>query len=280
MAQDTLTVALISELFVGPDADARLSARLVEARALGAELAVLPELPLDGWAPATRVARDEDAEEPGGPRHRMLAGAARAAGIGVVGGAIVREHGPSGHVVRHNTALVFDAAGRLAGRYAKIHLPDEPGFHEPAHWAPGAVAPAIIEGFALPLGVQICSDNNRPQGSHLLSAQGAMLIVAPRATERATYERWNLVFRANAMTSAAYVVSVTRPTPERGVPLGGPSLAVDPSGRVLLETTDTLSVVTLSRAVATAARGAYPGYLAVRADIYARAWSDIAGSRC
>lgn len=54
---------------------------------------------------------------------------------------------------------------------------------------------------------------------------------------------------------------------------------MDPAGRVLLETTDAVGLVTVSREVAIKAREAYPGYLAVRADVHARAWSDIAGSR-
>lgn len=276
MSQTTLTVALVTDVFTGPGAAEKLARRLAEARALGAELAVLPEVPLNAWVCGSKVAHDEDAEEPEGPRHSMMSDAARAAGIGLVGGVIRRD--PITRQ-RHNTALVFSATGALLGTYAKLHLPDEPGFYEPVHWAPAAAAPAVIHGFALPLGVQICSDNYRPEGSHLLGALGAMLIVAPRATEAANYERWNVVFRANAMTSTAYVVSVNRPSAENGVLIGGPSLVVHPSGRVLLETTDPVAVVTLSRAEIEAAREAYPGYLAVRADVYARAWSDIAGSR-
>jgi len=70
---------------------------------------------------------------------------------------------------------------------------------------------------------------------------------------------------------------VTRPHPEKGVLIGGPSVAVDPNGEVLVETTDTLSIVTLSASVVADARQAYPGYLPVRARLYAEAWSEIAG---
>src|SRR5262249_53186457 len=66
-------VALLSEVFVGDGARDRLAARLAAARGLGAELAVLPEIPLNPWSPATTVPRDEDAEPPEGPRHRALA---------------------------------------------------------------------------------------------------------------------------------------------------------------------------------------------------------------
>ena len=59
--------------------------------------------------------------------------------------------------------------------------------------------------------------------------------------------------------------------------IGGPSIAVDPSGTVLLETTDQVAIVTLESGVVSAARTAYPGYLPVRARLYADAWGEIAG---
>ncbi len=121
-----LTVALISDTFFSDAGEARLRARLGEARAAGADLAVLPEIPLNPWSPATTVVHEDDAEEPGGRRHGTMSAAAREVGIGLVGGAIVRD-AATGR--RHNTALVFDAHGALVASYAKVHLPDEPGFH-------------------------------------------------------------------------------------------------------------------------------------------------------
>lgn len=268
----TLTVALISDVFFDNDAAARLEARLREARGLGAGLALLPEIPLNPWSPATTTARDDDAEPLEGPRHRALASAARAVGIGVVGGAIVRD--PVGGA-RHNTALVFDASGRHVASYRKVHLPDEDGFREPCHYEPGDRAPFVIGGFGVPFGLQICSDNNRPQGSHLLGAMGAHAILAPRATDAGTWARWRTVLVANAMTSCAYVLSVNRPAPEQGVPLGGPSLAVGPSGEVLLETSDPVAIVTVESGAVARAKRAYPGYLPVYAGLYAEAWRQV-----
>lgn len=267
-----MKVALISDVFHDADGGARLRARLGEAKALGADLALLPEIPLNRWSPATTAVRDDDAEPPDGPRHAMLARAARDAGLGVVGGAIVRDPASG---VRHNTALVFDASGVSVARYAKVHLPDEPGFHEPCHYAPGTEVAGIVRGVGLPFGIQICSDINRPQGSHVLAASGAMAILNPRATEAATFDRWKLVFRATALTCCAYVLSVNRPSPEQGVALGGPAIAVDPNGDVLVETTDTVTVVTVDGSIVAAAKRRYPGYLAVNADLYARAWAAL-----
>jgi N-carbamoylputrescine amidase len=127
------------------------------------------------------------------------------------------------------------------------------------------------------VGVQICSDNNRPEGSRLLGAKGAMAILIPRATEERTYQRWKLVFRANALTGAVYVLSVNRPGPEQGVLIGGPSIAVDPDGEVMVETTDRLAIVTLDADVIHRARTDYPGYLPIRARLYADAWNEVAG---
>jgi N-carbamoylputrescine amidase len=268
-----LSLALISDVFFTDDAAARLRARLSEARAAGAAVALLPEIPLNPWSPATPTPRDDDAEEPGGRRHSIMSAVAKELGIGLVGGAIVRDP-ETGR--RLNTALVFDAHGALVGRYAKVHLPDEPGFHEPCHYEPGDEPAMPIEAFSVPVGVQICSDMNRPVAAHALAAAGAVAILHPRATEAATYERWKLVLRSTAITCCAYVLSVNRPGPEQGVPIGGPSLAIDPNGEVMVETTEPVAVVTLEESVLTNARRRYPGYLRTNARIYADAWGRAA----
>lgn len=270
MPNRTLTIALISDVFYSADGADRLRQRLTEAKARGADLAVLPELPLNPWSPATKNARDEDAEAPEGPRHAIQSAAARDVGIGLVGGAIVRNPATGR---RHNTALIFDATGRLRATYAKLHIPEEPGFWESSHYEGGTAMPAVIDAFPLKVGVQICSDMNRPEGSHLLGALGAEAILGPRATEQRTYPRWRVVWQANALTCAAYVLSVNRPAPEQDVLIGGASIAVAPDGEVLVETTDPVAVVTLDRARVEQARKDYPGYLAIRADLYAAGWA-------
>lgn len=269
-----LTVALISEVFWEADGAARLRDRLNEAAERGADLAVLPELPFNEWRPSTKQPRDEDAEPMDGGRARAQAEAAAEAGIGVVGGIIHRDPETG---KRTSRALVMDASGKVVGTYEKLHLPEEPGFWETSHYEPGTEPPRRIDDFGLPIGLQICSDTNRPEGTHLLGADGALAVLIPRATEERTYQRWKTVFRANALTSCLYVLSVNRPHPEDGVLMGGPSAAFDPSGEVLTETTDTLALVTLDRRVVEDARRAYPGYLPVRARLYADAWAEIAG---
>jgi predicted amidohydrolase len=270
-----LTVALISEVYWQPDGIGRLRERLAHAADRGADLALLPELPLNPWSPATKEPRDEDAEPMGGPRMTAQAEAAAEAGIGLVGGIIHRDE-QTGR--RTSRALVFDRRGELATTYEKLHLPQEPGFWETSHYEAGTQAAQRIDAFGVPVGVQLCSDTNRPEGTHLLAAQGAMAVLIPRATEEAGYQRWKLVFRANALTSCCYVLSVTRPGTEQGVLIGGPSVAIDPKSNVMVETTDVLALVTLEADVVRRTKADYPGYLPVRARLYADAWADVAAT--
>jgi N-carbamoylputrescine amidase len=273
-ADGKLTVALISEVFWEADGAQRLKQRLAEVAERGADLAVLPEIPLNPWRPSTKEAKAEDAEPMDGPRATAQREAAAEAGIGLIGGIIHRDEAGR----RTSRALVIDAGGEVRATYEKLHLPEEPGFWETSHYEPGTEAPKRIDAFGLPIGLQLCSDNNRPEGVHLLGAQGAMAMINPRATEEKTYQRWKTVFRANALTSCLYVLSVNRPYPEDGVLIGGPSVAFDPNGELLLETTDAVTLVTLDAKVVTDARRAYPGYLPVRARLYADAWDEIARS--
>jgi N-carbamoylputrescine amidase len=273
-ADGRLTVALISEVFWEADGAIRLKERLAEVADRGADLAVLPELPLNAWRPSTKEPRDEDAEGMDGERARVQAEAAAEAKIGLVGGIIHRDP-ESGR--RTSRALVLDAGGTVVATYEKLHLPEEPGFWETSHYEPGTDAPRAIDAFGVPFGVQLCSDINRPEGCHLLGALGAMAVLAPRATEERTYQRWKPVFRANAQTSCAYLLSVNRPHPEDGVLIGGPTVAYDPNGELVAETTDQVALVTIDAAVVTQARTDYPGYLPVRARLYADAWAEIAG---
>ena len=269
---ERVRVALITEVF-HEDADrSRLKGLLTEARARGATLVVLPELPLNPWSPATRVPRDEDAEPPGGPRQRVLAEAAVEVGVAVLGGVIVVDP-DSG--LRHNTAILNDARGRELGRYRKVHLPEEEGYWETSHYVAGTDPPVAMAGPGITVGVQICSDINRPQGSQLLRSQGAEVLLVPRATPSETYDRWRLVLRANAVMADAYLLSVNRPRPEFDVDIGGPTLAVAPDGEVLYEGTDPVAVVELERRRVAAAVEDYPGYLTRPAELWARGWTSL-----
>jgi len=273
-SNDSLAVAMITEVFHDEGGQDRLERRLVEARKQGARLAVLPELPLNRWCPSTREPSEEDAEPPSGPRHEIQAAAARRAGMFLLGGAIVRDP-ETGR--RHNTAVLWDPTGRAVTRYRKLHLPSEEGFWESDHYDPGAELPEVVPVDGFPLGIQLCSDVNRPEATHILGALGAWAVVAPRATPPETYDRWRLVLQANAVTSALWVVSVNRPGPEPGTSIGGPSIVVAPDGTVQAEATEGLSVLALTREMVESARLDYPGYLPIRGELYARGWSRASG---
>jgi predicted amidohydrolase len=273
MSNVTLSVALVTEVFPEPSDWERLPQLLTQAREMGAELVVLPEIPLNPWSPAMKVPREEDAEEVDGPRQRALAEAASETGVAVVGGAIIRDP-DSG--VRHNTALVYGSSGACLARYKKIHLPEEEGYWETSHYEPGSEPPAVVEGLPMRLGLQLCSDVNRTTGFQLLGAMGAEVVLAPRCTPPQTYDRWRLVLRADAVTSGTYVISANRPAPTPHGLIGGPSVAISPTSEVLLETTDPISVVTLNRTEVEEARAEYPGYLRVFPEVYAEGWRRVA----
>jgi N-carbamoylputrescine amidase len=250
-----LKVGLLSALRPGREA-------LAEAAAQDCRLVVLPELPFHRWFPALAEVDRHD-QDPS--CLEAQADLARASGLWLLGGNLED---------RRNAAYLWDPQGQVRLRYEKLHLPHEPGFWEDHHYDPGSQPPRVFDGLGFPLGVQICSDIQRPFGSMFLRHQGASAILVPRATESSTYARWRLVMQAMARVTACYVLSVNRPGPELGVALGGPSLAVGPDGEVLAESQDPLLCVTLEHAAVVRARGQYPGYLAVAHEVYAAAWSE------
>lgn len=264
-------MALLSEVFHGEGAAERLATWLDRARTLSVQLVVLPELALDPWIPATRELRDEDAELADGPRRRMVMAAAREFGVAVLGSAIVRDPSTG---QRYNQAFLVDGTGAERGRYSKLHIPQEPGFWETDHYAPGPETFSLMGLHGVPLGIQICSDINRPQGTHILAARGARLVLHPRATESDSFDHWRLVMRATARTATVWIASVNRPRPEQGVSLGGPSVVVDPTGEVVAEGYQTLMHWDIDTSRNEEASRTYPGYLGVRSDVYANAWNE------
>ena len=265
-----LCIALVSDVFYGEDAKKRLVQRLHQARNLGAQLAVLPEIACNTWSPSSTVLQDDDAEALGGPRCRMQSACAKEVGIGIVGAAILNDSG-----TRYNTCLVWDAVGTLIGTYQKHHVPEEPGFWETSHYAQGIDGFPVFNFEGFTIGIQICSDMNRPEGSQLLAAKGADVIVGPRSTELATYSKWRPVWIANALTTGCYYCSVNRPAPEDGVLIGGSSIAVAPNGEILTESNDAITVFTVRQSTIEHSRKDYPGYLPRRSDLYAKEWKAM-----
>jgi N-carbamoylputrescine amidase len=264
---DDLTVAMISDVFFGENARNRLIARLLEAKVAGAHIAVLPEIACNPWSPATKQSEDNDAETLGGPRCQIQQSAAKEVGIGLIGSAILNNG-----ETRYNTCLFWDDHGELLGTYQKHHLPEEEGFWETSHYVAGVEGFPVFDFRGWKIGIQICSDMNRPQGSHILAASGAEIIIGPRASEHSTYEKWRHVWIANALTTGCYICSVNRPAPEHGVLLGGASIAVSPDGTVIVESCDAITLFTTRQHTIEQTRTDYPGYLPCRNELYARGW--------
>ena len=262
-------IALLRDVFPHPNMGEALTTRLTEAKAAGADLVLLPEIPSLPWAPGTRNADPSHGESLGGPRYTMQSRAAASANIALVGGGIYLDD--SGH--RFNTALCFDERGELAMTYSKIHIPDEPGFWEADHYSSGQEPPVPCVLGGMRVGLQICSDNNRPFGCQHLAAHGCEVILNPRATELGTLDTWITTWRANALMSGCWVLSVNRPGPEGGTPIAGPSVAVSPRGEVVLHTEDALAMVDIDLQAVHDARSEYPAYLAQPTDLYAKAWA-------
>ena len=266
-----LRIGLLQEIYDTPGHAERLVDQLKVFRKRGVDLVVLPELPFNAWSPATRRVNPDDAEHPGGWRETMQVEASKAAGVAVLGGVIrLDENGR-----RENVALLTDSMGQIVATQAKLHLPDEDGFWECDHYEPGTEPPRVIPFLDALLGIQICSDANRPTGAQLLGAQGVQVVLAPRATNPATWHRWRLAYRAMAMINATWVVSVGRPCPEDGPSIGGPSLVVNPMGEVVHEAEVPLAEVDMDVAEADRARLEYPGYLAQPAEVYVAGWNEI-----
>jgi N-carbamoylputrescine amidase len=265
------TIALITGVYHDEGGPSRLRRRLAAARESGAELAVLPELPLDPWIAAAPRPRDQDAEPPEGPRHRALANVAAAAGVSLLGGAVVLDP-ETGR--RASTALLFGTDGGLLQRYRKVHIPNEEGFWEAAHYEPGRDPPEPIQVDGLTVGIQVCSDVQRLTGAQILAARGAEVILVPRATPPESWERWKLTLRAVAVAAAAYLISVNRP-PEPDSPVGGPSVAIGPRGEVLVETDEETALAQIDPEAVRAARADYPGYLSFAPEVMAMGWAGL-----
>ena len=137
----------------------------------------------------------------------------------------------------HNTALVFDTNGEMAGKYRKMHIPDDPGFYEKFYFAPGDLGFEPIQTSLGRLGVLVCWDQWYPEAARLMAMRGAEMLIYPTAIgwnpddtedEKARQrEAWITVQRGHAVANGLPVVSVNRNGFEE-----------DPSGEILFMAPD------------------------------------------
>lgn len=215
-------------------------ARIAEAAAAGAQVVCLQEL-FAGQYPCQSEdhARFADAEPILGPTSEALADAARRHGVAVVSSLF--EHRAAG--LYHNTVVIFDADGRQAGMYRKMHIPDDPLYYEKFYFTPGDLGFAAFDTRYGRVGACVCWDQWFPEAARLTALDGAQIIFYPTAigwhpAEKAEYgvsqhSAWETMMRSHAIANGVFVVAVNRTGWEGNIEFWGASFVADPNGNVL-----------------------------------------------
>jgi N-carbamoylputrescine amidase len=150
----------------------------------------------------------------------------------------------------HNTAAVLDGLKGYAGKYRKMHIPDDPRFYEKYYFTPGDLGFRSFATGAGNLGVLVCWDQWYPEAARLTALKGAEILIYPTAIgwhpeEKAKvgerqHDAWELAQRAHAVANGCYVLAINRtgfepdPTGTGGIEFWGQSFAVAPDGGILV----------------------------------------------
>lgn len=152
----------------------------------------------------------------------------------------------------HNTAVVFDTDGRIAGKYRKMHIPDDPAYYEKFYFTPGDLGFKPIQTSLGKLGVQVCWDQWYPEGARMMALQGAEILIYPTAIgwessdtdEEKLRQRdaWITVQRGHAVANGLPLIAVNRvghePDPSgqtNGILFWGSSFVAGPQGEILAQ---------------------------------------------
>ena len=152
----------------------------------------------------------------------------------------------------HNTAVVLDKDGTIAGKYRKMHIPDDPAYYEKFYFTPGDLGFHPINTSIGKLGVLVCWDQWYPEGARLMALRGAELLIYPTAIGYAASDTpeeqqrqlraWQLVQRGHAVANGLPVIAVNRvghePDPSAatpGIQFWGHSFVCGPQGEFLAE---------------------------------------------
>lgn len=155
----------------------------------------------------------------------------------------------------HNTAVVFDTDGRIAGRYRKMHIPDDPAYYEKFYFTPGDLGFEPIDTSVGKLGVLVCWDQWYPEAARLMALAGAEILIYPTAIgwestdtedeKRRQQDAWVTVQRGHAVANGLPVVTVNRvghePDPSgatNGIAFWGHSFVAGPQGELLFVASD------------------------------------------
>lgn len=150
--------------------------------------------------------------------------------------------------VYHNTIVVFDADGSEAGRYRKMHIPDDPNYYEKFYFAPGDLGFQSIPTSVANIGACICWDQWFPEAARITALQGAQVLVYPTAIGWLHGEKeefgtsqlnaWKTMMRSHAIANGVFVVAPNRVGVEGEIEFWGHSFICDPNGSVLAEASD------------------------------------------
>lgn len=155
----------------------------------------------------------------------------------------------------HNTAVVIERDGTIAGTYRKMHIPDDPAYYEKFYFTPGDLGFRPIDTSVGRLGVQVCWDQWYPEGARLMALAGAELLIYPTAIGYAATDSpeeqqrqrraWQTVQRGHAVANGLPVIAVNRvgfePDPSHqtdGIMFWGTSFVAGPQGEILYEASD------------------------------------------
>jgi N-carbamoylputrescine amidase len=196
---------------------AKSAASIRKAASRGAELVLLQELHLGPYFCQTEDLAHFDLAEPvPGPSTAALASLAAELSIVIV--ASLFEKRSAG--LYHNTAVVFEKDGSIAGKYRKMHIPDDPGYYEKYYFTPGDLGFNPIPTSVGKLGVLVCWDQWFPEAARLMALSGAELLLYPTAIGWGTSEpdaerqlmldAWTTIQRSHAIANSLPVLCANR----------------------------------------------------------------------
>ncbi len=213
----------------------------------GAQLIVLQELHNSLYFCQTENVDNFDLAEPiPGPSTEFYGALARRLGVVIV--TSLFEKRATG--LYHNTAVVMERDGSIAGKYRKMHIPDDPAYYEKFYFTPGDLGFHPIDTSVGRLGVLVCWDQWYPEAARLMALQGAELLIYPTAIgyadsdtpdeQERQREAWTTVQRGHAVANGVPVITANRvgfePDPSgqtKGISFWGSSMAVGPQGEML-----------------------------------------------
>jgi N-carbamoylputrescine amidase len=217
-----------------------------EAARRGAKIVCLPELYRGHYfCQSEDHAQFKRAEAIPGPSSRALGALAKSLKVAIVGSLFERRAAG----LYHNTAVVMDADGSLAGVYRKMHIPDDPLYYEKFYFTPGDLGFKATDTKHGRVGTLVCWDQWYPEAARLTALQGANVLFYPTAigwhpSEKqewgeAQVSAWQTMQRSHAIANGVYVVAVNRVGHEgprgAGIEFFGASFIADPYGRTLVE---------------------------------------------